>query len=201
MNDPLHIGDRLTEGFDAFMNNAMEMILGLLIAGVISIFSCGICGPAMVVGYNKMHLRIARGEKVEATDVLQGFDQFVPALIAGIIIGVAAFIGALFIVGWILVIFLAYWTLMEIADGNDDPIDALKKSFEYNTQNIGPAIIFMIVVAVVSSAGSLVVFGTLVTAPIAISAQAHAWKAVKEAQAEDVGETLPQPLPDDPTEA
>jgi len=196
MNDPLHIGDRLTEGFEAFMNNAMEMILGLIIASVIGLVSCGICFPPMAVGYMRLHLRIARGEKVQAMEVMDGFQSFAPAWIVALIIGVGVLIGSIVIVGGIVVAFLFYWALMEVADGNDDPMDALKKSYEFNTQNIGPALIFMIVVGVISSAGSLVVFGGLVTAPIALSAQAHAWKAIKDAEA-GVVETIPQPVADE----
>lgn len=197
MNEPLHIGDRLSEGMEAFMNNAMEMILGFLIAGAIGLFSCGICIGPMAVGYNKMQLRIARGEKVQATDVLQGFESFVPAIIIVLIVGFGVLLSSITIVGPLVVIFLCYWALMEVADGNSDAMDALKKSYEFNTQNIGPAIIFMLVVGVVSSAGSLVALGSLVTAPIAISAQAHAWKAVKDAEA-GVIDTIPQPVPDAP---
>ncbi|MCP4872721.1 MAG: hypothetical protein GY898_28860 [Proteobacteria bacterium] len=196
MNDPLHIGDRLSEGMEAFMNNALEMILGFFLMILIGSVSCGICFPPLIVGYHKMQLAIARGEKVSGTDLFQGFEKFGPAIIAAILIVIGVVLGSIVIVGGLVVAFLTYWTFMEIADGNDDPFDAMKVSMDFNMANIGPAIIFMIVVGVVASAGSLVALGSLITGPIAISAQAHAWKAFKE-QRDGVTDTIPQPVPDE----
>ena len=76
---PLHIGDTFGKGFESFLNNAVPMVLGLLILIFLGGFSLGICAPPLVVGYCKMHLRIARGETVQAGEIFDGFQFFLEA--------------------------------------------------------------------------------------------------------------------------
>ena len=185
MNDALHIGDRFGEALELTLNHAVELIHGFIVASLVAGLSCGICGPPMLVGYARMHLRLARGDtSIQIGDVFDGFQYFLPAWILAICVGGAIFIGTLLlIIPGIVASYLLYWAFIEMADGNDDPIDCMKKSIDYNSNFIGPAIVFMIVVAILANIGHAVALGSLLTVPMAISMQAVGWVKIKDAEA------------------
>lgn len=185
MNDELHIGDRFGEALELTLNHAVELILGFVVAVALSVVSCGICAPPMMIGYLRMHLRLARGDtSVEIGDVFDGFQQFIPAWILAICVGFAVLIGTLMlIVPGIIAGYLLYWASIEMADGNDDPFDCMKKSIDYNSTRIGPAIVFVLVASIVANIGHAVALGSLLTVPMSFSMRCVGWVKIKAAEA------------------
>ncbi len=50
MNNPLDIGETLKLGWETFTKNAVPMIVGILLVGIIGAFTLGIClGPMATV--------------------------------------------------------------------------------------------------------------------------------------------------------
>ena len=172
---PLDIGTTLSAGFESFSKSAVALILGLIIAGLISSFSLGICAPPMTIGYAKLCLRAARGEEVKASEVMDGFQFFGPSWLLMLCMVGGVLVASCTIVGGIIVAYLFFWAPTMMADGNRDAIDCLKKSFEYNKVNIGPAVVFMIVIAVIMNVGHGVVLGGLVTIPVASAMRSHGY--------------------------
>jgi len=173
---PLHIGDTFGKGFESFLNNAVPMVLGLLILIFLGGFSLGICAPPLVVGYCKMHLRIARGETVQAGEIFDGFQFFLEAWLLALAIFGLVLVGTIVcVIPGIVASFLIFWAWMAMADGDRDPISCIKRSVEAFTGDIGANVVFVIVYSIVSGSGSLVVLGGLATVPLAYSVQAHAF--------------------------
>lgn len=183
MNNPLDIGETLKLGWETFTKNAVALIVGIFLAGIIGAFTFGICLGPMMIGYNQMVLRAAKGETVAVGDVFAGFQHFVPALLLYLIMIVSVFIGfmLLFLPGLILafMFFWAPWIMAE--DPTVGPIDCLKGSVEAFKRDMGGSIVFILVVGVVYGAGAVVpVFGTFVTGPIALAMAAHGVLRVAE---------------------
>lgn len=175
MNKALDIGETLKLGWETFTKNAVPLIVGLLLVALVGGLSIGICIGPMVVGYNKMCLRSARGETVAVGDVFQGFQQFVPALILFLVMGVAITIGiVLLVVPGLILMFMFFWAPWIMAEEPElGAIDCIKASVELFRRDVGASIIFVLVNFVVNAAGGVVPFGSLITGPIANAMAAH----------------------------
>lgn len=201
---PLDIGANLNAGFETFSRCAVALILGLIIAGFISAISLGICGPPMTIGYLRLCVRAARGETVQAGEVFDGFQFFGPAWVLMFLIVFGVIVASCTIVGGIIVAYLFFWAPTMMADGNRDAIDCLKRSYEYNVKEIGPVVVFMIVIAVIMHVGHGVLLGGLVTIPIASAMRSHgylrAFAGADDGAASEPAATT-EPVPDPAAEA
>jgi len=176
MLHPMDVGATIGAGWQTFTRNAVALILGAILMAIGIICTLGIGSGAMIVGYNRMCLRAARGESVAPGDVFAGFSMFVPSLLLMIIGGVAVCIGSvLCFVPGLIIGFGIYWGSWIMADGEEDPMACLRRSWEYNMANIGPVLVFIIVNTVISSIGSSVAVGSLITTPVAMAMAAHAY--------------------------
>lgn len=182
MKKPLDIGETLQLAWTTFSNNAVPLIVGMLLVTVVGMVTLGIAIGPLMLGYCKMSLRAARGEQVAIGDVFEGFQRFVPGFVLFLLMGIAIGIGFVLLVlpGLVLgaLFFFAPWVMA--ADENVGPIDALKASVAIVTRDPGGAIVFILVNMVVASAGSVVGFGTLLTGPIASAMTAHGYIRLPE---------------------
>lgn len=182
MNNPLDIGQTLKLGWETFAANAVPMIVGLLLVGIIGGFSLGICLGPMMIGYNQMILRAAKGETIAIGDVFAGFQHFVPAFLLYLIMGIAIMIGFMLLVlpGLVLafMFFWAPWIMAE--DPSVGPIDCLKGSVEAFKRDVGGSLVFVLVNIVVNMVGGFVPFGSLITGPVATGMAAHGMLRVAE---------------------
>lgn len=183
MNKPLDIGETLKLGWESFTGNAVPLIVGLLLAAIVSGFTLGICAGAMIIGYNKMVLRAARGESVAIGDVFEGFQRFVPGLVFVLLAGIAISIGfMLLIIPGLVLSFMLFYAPWIMADDDDiGAIDAMKASIELFKQDVGGTIVFALVSGIISSIGGIVPFGSLVTGPVAAGMIAHGFLRVGQA--------------------
>jgi len=65
----------------------------VLLVGIIGNISAGILAGPMMVGYMRMIKTDDEGGKIEIGDVFKGFDDFIPALLAVLVGGIAVGIG------------------------------------------------------------------------------------------------------------
>ena len=80
-----NVGDCLSGAWGAFKKNVLTHVVCTLLVMVVAGISAGLLAGPMVVGYMRMIEREARGEVVQIGDVFRGFDDFVPAFVAGLI--------------------------------------------------------------------------------------------------------------------
>jgi hypothetical protein len=184
MKQALDIGETLKLGWDGFSKNAVAFIVGLLLVGLVGTLSLGICLGPMVLGYNMMYLRAARGEKVEVFDVFAGFSRFLPSFLLMLIIGIGVTVGlVLLVVPGVVLAYLFFWAFWIMADGEDDFMVCLKKSWTFQQEHLGPSIVFALVATIISAAGGTIPFGALIAAPVANSMIANGYVRAFSAQA------------------
>lgn len=167
-NAHFDIGQRLSQGWTALVGQAGPLILGGIIAAVVASFSAGLLAGPMLVGYHRMVLKAIRGQAAELGELTKAFDVFVPGLILTILLGVAVVVGsALLVLPGLAAAWLFAWSFWFMADGELSPTACMKRSMELNLANPGATLLFLIVVAVIGSAGTLVAIGSLLTLPLA----------------------------------
>ncbi len=92
----IQVVDYLKNAFEVYKNNFTTIIGGFLIAVALTICTIGILGGAMMAGFIKLCSKIAKpiaGEEApKATDVFDGFQVFLPALLLFIGFIVVSFI-------------------------------------------------------------------------------------------------------------
>ncbi len=173
---PLDIGETLKLGWADFTRHPVELIVGTLLVGLLSVVSLGICAPALIVGYYRMCLKAARGEPIVIGDVFSGFPSFLNALLLGLIAAVGVTIGlVLLVIPGLIVCYLIFWAFFFMADGEESPMACIKRSMEYNSAHVGDVLVFVLVAIVIQGVGGLVPFGSLIAAPVVSAMTAHAF--------------------------
>ena len=133
----LQFAPALARGWQIFTKDPLKLILGAIIAGLLS--TTVVLFPVMIAGYVYMVSRIAMGHKAEMGDLFFGFNDFARYLVGGLIcflvilpalllFGAAqplGVVGAAIITG----VLLPFWPLM-VLKGLVGP-DAFKESVEF----------------------------------------------------------------------
>ena len=130
-------------------------------------------------GLVRAALDITEGRRLDPKTLLRT-DKLVPVIVASLIIGVASFIGLLLcILPGIAVIFLTQYTLYYILDQDLAPVDAIKASVRFTTQNLGNVLLWYIVGGIIALVGFAICFvGAIVTVPIALIGTAYTYKVL-----------------------
>ena len=133
----LQFGPALKRGWQIFTKDPLNLILGAIIAGVLSLTI--VLAPAMSAGYFYLTRRVAMGEQAELGDVFHGFNDFGRYLLGGIIFLLAmipAYLLSLATAGLgviasavIVGLLLPFWPLM-VDRGLSAP-DAFKEGIEF----------------------------------------------------------------------
>jgi len=187
----------LKNGWEAFKNNAVAYIVGLLIAFIGSILIVTIA--PLMYGIYYMAVKGSRGEKVEIGDVLVGFKSvsafirswiywivylvivILLSIITGILTSIASVlsvIGTLLTLIWALVAFFSIYIYVMSPDKN--ALDAYKEGFNVLKDNLLMTLVAYIVYCILCFIGFLLLgIGILVTFPIAIVFTATVLKALK----------------------
>jgi hypothetical protein len=81
----LDVVEYLKKGFEFYKGNFVTLLLGFIISMAITIVSLGILGGAMLAGYIRLCVRLTKPNENKTppkpTDVFEGFNVFLPALI------------------------------------------------------------------------------------------------------------------------
>lgn len=180
MPPALDIGAALNRAWDVFTKQAVPLIVGYLVYTLVIMVSFGLCAGPMQIGYNRLCLKALRTGDAEIGDVFSGFDQFGPAFLLLLLMGLGIGFGAIFcLVPGLLLAVLWQWAPWLMADGDGDLMSCLNRSLEYGRQNLGAVFVFVLVAGLISGAGgALGGLGQLVTAPIGMLMLAHGYDRI-----------------------
>jgi uncharacterized membrane protein len=134
-----------------------------------------------VLGSNliRMCLSIADGNK-PAIGELFSFPRLVPVVITAVILAVAVGVGIMlcYLPG-IVIGFVTAFTFHTFHDQDLEPVEAIKASVKLFTDNLGPAIVIVLLGGLVSGVGAIACgIGVLVTAPIGLLFIAHGYRSI-----------------------
>jgi hypothetical protein len=174
MAQGIDIGDSLSKGLDAVKRNPAFYVGGMLIVSIVTSLSAGILGGPLLVGFYRAAMRELRGEGAKIEDIFTKIgDDFVPSLIGFFLTILAINIGFMLCVipGLILLPMLPL-VLVQLANGEKDPIAAMKRAFEYIKADMVSGAVAMLCFNLVGALGVLICcVGAFVTAPMAQVAQ------------------------------
>ncbi|MFD4293753.1 hypothetical protein ACFWPA_06150 [Rhodococcus sp. NPDC058505] len=138
-----------------------------------------------VVGYliSAALVRGALGELNGTKPSFGAFFQFSNVgaiIIASFLVGLITGIGfLLFIIPGIIIAFLTYWTLQFVIDKDQDPITAIKSSFEAISANVGQLVLLALALVGLNIVGLILCgLGLLITVPLTIIASTYAYRVV-----------------------
>ncbi len=173
----LDVGAALSYGWEKFVANLSTMILiviiffgvqfvfnmviqfvrpsgliaGLLVTGII--LAVGIFVGFMVeAGLVRAALAITDGRPPEAS-MMFSTERLAPFAIGAIIVALLSFVGILACcIGYIVVrLFLLFWAFFVLdSKRNDEPVDAIKNSFNLVSKNAGDVLVFAIVIVLIN---------------------------------------------------
>ena len=182
----INIGKWINQGWDLVIANFTEFLIISIIYVVLIIAASStvlikfiLSGPLTVgifyVIFNKM-----RGKQINVGDVSQGFNFFVAAVLADILITVFVTLGFFFlIIPGIVISALYMFTFPLILEKNMDFWQAMETSRKVVTKNIFELSIFMLVLYIFIIVGVMLFFvGFLVALPVAFAAIAIAYKDI-----------------------
>ena len=182
----INIGKWINESWDFVMTNFTELLIISLIYVILVIVASStvvikfiLSGPLSVgifyVIFNKM-----RGGEINIGDISKGFNFFVAAVLADILITVFVSIGFFFlIIPGIVISALYMFAFPLILEKNMDFWEAMETSRKVVTKNIFELSVFMLVLYIFMIIGVLLLFvGFLVALPIVFTAIALAYRDI-----------------------
>jgi len=172
----LQFGPALSRGWQIFVKEPLNMVLGGLIVLVLSLTV--VLAPAMMAGQTHMARRVARGEKPDLGDVFHGFGDFGRYFVGGLIfllVMVPAYllylaspglgvIAAAVIMG----ILIPFWPLMVVQGLGGQ--DAFRKCLDfYRKEYLAATIIALLFTAMFLLAVPTLLFTLMITIPLTAS--------------------------------
>jgi uncharacterized membrane protein len=182
----INIGKWINESWDFVMANFTELLIISLIYVILVLVASStvvikfiLSGPLSVgifyVIFNKM-----RGGEINIGDISKGFNFFVAAVLADILITVFVSVGFFFlIIPGIVISALYMFAFPLILEKNMDFWEAMETSRKVVTKNIFELSVFMLVLYIFMIIGVMLLFvGFLVALPIVFAAIALAYKDI-----------------------
>jgi len=179
----INISKWISNGLDLVMGDFGEfLLLSFIYVVILTVaFSTGIIGLILVgpltVGFFYIIFNRIRGKEIYIGDISRGFNVFVPALLAGILINIFVSFGffLLFIPG-IIVSALYMFALPLIIERNMDFWQAMETSRKLVTRNIFELSVFMLLLYIFLFIGViLLLVGFFIALPIVFAAVAYAY--------------------------
>ncbi|MBN0041314.1 hypothetical protein JN535_14195 [Cellulosimicrobium cellulans] len=153
-------------GFGTFVFVAVLVVLGFLV-------------QAAVVNVS---LLVTRGKKLEYADFFR-YPNLGTVILAALLIGLATGVLAITIVGPIVFVFFAQFTLFYVIDKKLGVFDALKASFTVVSRNLGTVVLLFLGVYLAQLVGTLLCYvGLLVALPVAQIATAYVYRRLNAGQ-------------------
>ncbi len=164
------IGACLSGAWGLFKKNPLTHVIASLLVGVVSSISSGLLTGPMVVGYMRMLAKEQRGEAAQIGDVFRGFEDFVPAFVAGLISLLVVSLGLMLcVIPGLLILALPSVALSLVAQGEKDGVAAFNQAWRIVTKNLGAAFWCALVLGIVGGLGVLACgIGVLVTGPLSM---------------------------------
>jgi uncharacterized membrane protein len=172
------IGQLLSVSWNLFTKNAglligasAAVIVALMIASSLTwgILSAVIYGPLMY-GLSLLMLKIVRNQATDFNDLFAGFQNFVPALLAGLIISIGTMIGVfLCVLPGLFLGFIWMLTFFYMVDKKLDFWPALEASRAATMGAFGQWFVLWLVIVIINVVGTIPCgLGLLVTVPITL---------------------------------
>ncbi|WP_439102235.1 hypothetical protein [Congregibacter sp.] len=157
-------------------------ILMAVICGVVGLipFAGALVYPPLLAGLYSMIIRLERGEAITITNLFDGFQAFVPLVIASLLMSVFISIGLLLLVlpGLYLIIVYGFTNLM-IVDQKMDFWPAMEASRKLLHAHFWSYFVLAFVLAVICVAASIPFgLGIIVAGPVCLAAQYRFYHAV-----------------------
>jgi uncharacterized membrane protein len=135
---------------------------------------------ALIAGLHIYTIKKVQGRNPEVGDFLKGFNFFVPALVASLVIGFFTFLGTLaFIIPGLVIAAMYKFTYLFIVDKRMDFWQAMKASHAVVKNDYFGFTIFLILAFLVNVLGALCLFvGLLVTIPMTFAAITIAYREI-----------------------
>jgi hypothetical protein len=127
------------------------LVTGLLVTGVVIAIAVFV-GFMIEAGLIRAALAITEGRPPEAS-MMFSTERLVPFAIGAVIVALLSFVGILVCcIGYVVVrLFLLFWGFYVLdPKRNDEPVDAIKNSFNLVSKNAGDVLVFAIVVVVIN---------------------------------------------------
>lgn len=155
------------------------LVAALILLAVSSMVPIIIQGPLMV-GFHLICIRKLLNRPTEIGDMFKGFNFFVPALVASLLIGVFTALGAIAcLVGALVVGAMYKFTYLFIVDKRMDFWPAMQASHAVVKNDYFGFTMFLLLIALVNMLGFLCcIVGVLVTMPIGVAAITIAYKEI-----------------------
>lgn len=128
-------------------------------------------------GIVRASLGVTRGESFDIGKVFSA-DKFVPIVLAAVATSILTAIGLiLLILPGLVVIFFTQYVNYFIIDQDQGPIDAIKSSFSFVANNLGPTLLYFLLSIAVLIAGALAcLVGLFVAFPVVFLGQAYTYR-------------------------
>jgi uncharacterized membrane protein len=168
----------ITAGWDLVKADLVAWIVGALLMLVLSSVVPVILQGAMIIGLHIMAIKKLQNRTPEFADVFKGFNYFVPALVASLLISVGVFVGMIFcIIPGLVILAVTMFSYLFIVDRNMDFWPAIQASHEVVKLDYLGFTLFILALGVLQIVGALLCFvGLLVTLPIMYAAITVAYK-------------------------
>jgi len=166
IGESLDYGALMQQAWNVFTQKPVELIVGMLVAALtgIAIITAG----AAALGMSHQALEAVRGRDVTISTALAGYDRFSNSLVALLLVIPIVIVGLLMcVVPGLIAIFFLYWTFLFMADDPAlEPLEALKRSYQFSKRHPVPTLVVFGAAMVLGIAGGIFYVGTLVTMPL-----------------------------------
>jgi len=204
----MEIGAEIGKGWRLFQADMGVLIVGGILATVVSAVTCGLLAGPLMVGMLLIAQRLLKNDPVkpQAGYVFKGFDSFVQALLLSVIATVAIMVLSILpIIGQLaglIVCAVMMWALVFIAYEKATAIDAIKKVFELaKSGSFTVPLVFAVIASLIGSLGAIVcVVGIFFTLPLTYCLMACCYATLFSGDPEvieQIKEQAPPPPPDD----
>lgn len=160
----------LGEGWRLVTGDLGNYLLVTLVYGILNCVPF-IQGP-LIAGFHEVTIRKLAGKRADVGDLFKGFNFFVPALVASLLIGVFTFFASLlFIIPGLVVAAMYKFTYLFIVDKRMDFWPAMQASHAVVRNDYFGFTMFLLLLILVNIAGVLcLLVGVLVTIPVTFAA-------------------------------
>lgn len=184
----------IKKGYESITGNWLYAIAAVVIYSLItSAFSNSLdgwgsllslfLGGAMSVGLSYFFLNLLRKKPIRIEDIFYGFQNYLPTLVAGVLLSIAVGLGfVLLVVPGIIIALGLSQTFFILADNPEmDGVEALKKSWSIMDGHKADYFVLVLLFILMVIAGILAfVVGIFFVLPIIYATTAHFYEQVKE---------------------
>jgi zinc ribbon protein len=176
----VHAGRWISEGWALVTADLGNYLLLAIVFSLLSGAGFGILQGALIAGLHIFTMKKLMGRRAEFSDLFKGFDYFVPALVASLIIAVFVLCGTILcIIPGLVVAAMYKFTYLFIVDKRMDFWPAMQASHEIVKRDYVGFTLFLLLLALVDILGALCcIVGIFIAIPVTFAAITIAYKEI-----------------------